>query len=62
MVKEGQNWRCNAYTKHIQDATSLAFMSKREIYEKFINNKIKEGEMRNGSAHRIRHTEKGNSK
>ena len=39
MVTEGENWRCKVYTKHIQDATSLAFMSKREIYEKLINNR-----------------------
>ena len=46
MVIEGENWRYKYYTKHIQDATSLALMSKREIYEKLINNRSK-GEMRN---------------
>ena len=46
MVTKGENWRCKVYTKHIQDATSLALISKREIYEKLVNNRS-EGEMRN---------------
>ena len=28
-------------TKHVEDTTSLALMSKRELYEKVINNKSK---------------------
>ena len=43
-----QNWRCKVSTKHIQDATSLALMSKREIYEKLINDRL-EGEIWNRS-------------
>ena len=39
MVIEGENMKCKAYIKHVEDATSLAFMSKREIYEKLINTK-----------------------
>ena len=48
MVIEGENWRCKVYTKHIQYATSLALMSKRDIYEKLINSRS-EGEMRKWS-------------
>ena len=33
---------CKANTKHVEDATSLEFMSKREIYEKLINTSKKE--------------------
>ena len=33
---------CKATTNHVEDATSLAFMSKREIYEKLINTSKKE--------------------
>ena len=29
-------------SKHVEDATSLAFLSKREIYEKLINNRQRE--------------------
>ena len=36
-------------TKHVEDTTSLALISKREIYEKLINNKsegdVKEGDL-----------------
>ena len=37
----------NFRTKHVEDTTSLALMSKREIYEKLINNKSK-GEVKEG--------------
>ena len=37
MVTEGENMKCKSYIKHVEDATSVAFMSKREIYEKLIN-------------------------
>ena len=37
MVTEGESMKCKAYIKHVEDATSLEFMSKREIYEKMIN-------------------------
>ena len=39
MVIEGENMRYKDYIKHVEDATTLTFMSKREIYEKLINNK-----------------------
>ena len=49
MVTEGERLRDAKLTPSmIEDATSLAFMSKREIYEKLINNKINnksEGDM-----------------
>ena len=55
MVTKGEKLRAKKFkSKHVEDATSLALMSKREIYEKLINNKsegdVKEGdlgEMRN---------------
>ena len=55
MVIEGERLKEAKFkTKHVEDATSLALMSKREIYEKLINNNsegdVKEGdlgEMRN---------------
>ena len=37
MVTKGENMKWKAYIKHVEDATSLAFMSKRDIYEKLIN-------------------------
>ena len=45
LVIEGENWKCKVYTKHIQDATSVALMSKRTSYEKLINSRS-EGEMK----------------
>ena len=40
MVTEGEKLRGKKFkSKHVEDATSLALMSKRDIYEKIINNK-----------------------
>ena len=41
MVTEGENIRSKYYIKHVEDATTLAFMSKREIYDKLINKKLR---------------------
>ena len=61
-----KDWRCKVYTKHDQDATSLELMSKREICEKLINNRLEReigegylGEMRNLSASSYKDTKKG---
>ena len=46
MVTEGEILKEeNSRTKHVEDATSLVLMSKRDIYEKLINCRSK-GEMR----------------
>ena len=43
MVTKGERLKEAKFkTKHVEDATSLAFMSKREIYEKLINNEIRD--------------------
>ena len=48
MVIEGERLKEEKFrTKHVEDATSLALMSKREIYEKLINNKS-EGDLKEG--------------
>ena len=48
MVIEGERLKEAKFkTKHVEDATSLALMSKREIYEKLINNKS-EGDVKEG--------------
>ena len=41
MVTEGENMRIKSYISHGEDTISLAFMSKREIYEKMINKKVR---------------------
>ena len=46
MVKKGERLKeAKFITTHVEDATSLALMSKREIYEKLINNKL-EGDVK----------------
>ena len=46
MVTKGERLKEEKFrTKHVEDATSLALMSKREIYEKNINNKL-EGDVK----------------
>ena len=48
MVTEGEKLRATKFkSNHVEDATSLALMSKREIYEKLINNKL-EGDVKEG--------------
>ena len=41
MVTEGENMRYKDYIKHVEDATTLTFMSKMEIYDKLINKKVR---------------------
>ena len=48
MVTEGERLKEAKFrTRHVEDTTSLALMSKREIYEKLINNKL-EGDVKEG--------------
>ena len=41
MVTDGENMRYKDYIRHVEAATTLAFMSKREIYKKLINKKVR---------------------
>ena len=53
--------RCKDYIKHVEGATSLAFMSKREIYEKLINTKRCQREMYEISSRSEREMKEGDS-